>query len=121
MSSWSASGSPTSTTPRTTGPFPSYDSDAALRAFNLWSYIDSRDGAQAVRKALEFDRPGVEVFIIAAADTLMSRPNDELVAEVYPDIPYTSPPGKNDTLLSIEKARRLLGFQPEHTWRSSDG
>jgi len=25
--------------------------------------------------------------------------------------------GDHETLLSIEKARRLLGYQPEHSWR----
>jgi nucleoside-diphosphate-sugar epimerase len=45
--------------------FPSFDADPHLRKWNLWGYIDARDGAQAVRKALDFDRPGVEIFIIA--------------------------------------------------------
>jgi hypothetical protein len=27
------------------------------------------------------------------------------------------PFGPNETLLSIDKARRLLGYQPEHSWR----
>jgi nucleoside-diphosphate-sugar epimerase len=97
--------------------FPSFDADAQARKWNLWGYIDARDGAQAVRKALEADLVGAEVFVIANADTVMSRPNDELVAEVFPGVPYESPPGPNDTLLSIEKARRVLGYEPEHSWR----
>lgn len=101
-------------------PFPAFDADPTLRAFNLWSYIDSRDGAQAVRKALEYGQPGREIFIIAAADTVMSRADDDLVASVYPGVPYTPPPGKNDTLLSINKARRLLGFEPQHSWRHAE-
>src|SRR4051812_18149784 len=52
--------------------FPSFDADATLRKWNLWGYIDARDGAQAVRKALAFEVPGVEIFIIANADTVMS-------------------------------------------------
>src|SRR5882757_9223651 len=35
--------------------FPSYDADPNLRRWNLWGYIDARDGAQAVRRALEHD------------------------------------------------------------------
>ena len=38
--------------------FPGFDADAALRAWNAWSYIDARDGAQAVRLALGVRRPG---------------------------------------------------------------
>lgn len=97
--------------------FPSYDADASLRKWNLWGYIDARDGAQAVERALDAAPPGFERFIIAAADTVMSRPNSELVAEVFPDVPLAGDLGVNDTLLSIEKARRLLGYAPRHSWR----
>ncbi len=97
--------------------FPDFDSDASRRRWNLWGYIDGRDGAQAVQRALELDTTGFDRFIIAAADTVMSRPNSELVAEVFPDVPVTRELGKNDTLLSIDKARRVLGFNPQHSWR----
>lgn len=105
--------------PEDYGPFPGFDADPALRAFNLWSYIDSRDGAQAIRKALEYDTPGIETYVIAAADTVMDRANDDLVAAVYPGVPYTPTAGKHDTLLSIDKARRLLGYEPQYSWRSA--
>lgn len=97
--------------------FPSYDSDAKLRKWNLWGYIDGRDGAQAVLKALELDTTGFDRFIIAASDTVMSRSNAELVAEIFPNVPLTRDLGVNDTLLSIEKARRILGYEPQHSWR----
>lgn len=96
--------------------FPSYDADARQRKWNLWGYIDARDGAQAVQRALEVAPPGFETYIIAAADTVMSRPNAELVAEVFPGVP-TRDFGEHDTLLSIDKARRLLGYDPQHSWR----
>ena len=64
--------------------FPSFDADARLRKWNLWAYIDARDAAQAIRKAIEAPIKGAEVFIIANADTVMSRPNAELMAEVFP-------------------------------------
>ena len=64
---------------------------------------------------------GAEHFIVAAADTVMNRPNAELMAEVYPSVPYRPTPGEFDTLLSIEKARRLLGYEPEWSWRSYVG
>ena len=97
--------------------FPAMDADAAQRKWNLWAYIDARDGAQAVRRALEAEITGAEVFVIANADTVMSRPNAELVAEVFPAAPLADGVGANDTLLSIEKARRILGYEPEHNWR----
>ncbi|WP_159602895.1 NAD-dependent epimerase/dehydratase family protein [Agromyces humi] len=97
--------------------FPEFDADATLRKWNLWGYIDGRDGAQAVSLALENARPGFDRFIIAAADTVMSRPNAELVAEVFPGVEVRGDLGVNDTLLSIDKARRVLGFEPRHSWR----
>ena len=99
--------------------FPSFDDDASLRKWNLWGYIDGRDGAQAVSRALANAGPGFERYIIAAADTVMSRSNAELVAEVFPDVPIRGELGVNDTMLSIEKARRELGFSPEHSWRDA--
>jgi nucleoside-diphosphate-sugar epimerase len=97
--------------------FPSFDADASLRKWNLWGYIDGRDGAQAVLKALELDATGFDRFIIAAADTVMSRSNAELVAEVFPGVTVTGDLGEHDTLLSIDKARRVLGYDPQHSWR----
>jgi UDP-glucose 4-epimerase len=100
--------------------FPDFDADPRLRSWNLWGYIDGRDGAQAVRLALEHTErgpAGVEVFVIANADTVMSRSSAELAAELFPDVPVTRPLGEHETLLSIEKARRVLGYAPEHSWR----
>ncbi|MFZ8758595.1 NAD-dependent epimerase/dehydratase family protein [Microbacterium sp. HMH0099] len=94
-----------------------FDEDATTRKWNLWGYIDARDGAQAVQRALENAPAGFDRFIIAAADTVMTRSNDELVAEVFPGVPTTGDLGTNDTLLSIDKARRLLGYDPQHSWR----
>jgi UDP-glucose 4-epimerase len=98
--------------------FPSFDADARLRKWNLWGYIDARDGAQAVRRALDYDATGADVFIIANADTVMTRSNASLVAEVFPDVEVRRDLGENDTLLAIEKARRLLGYEPQHNWRT---
>jgi nucleoside-diphosphate-sugar epimerase len=97
--------------------FPSFDADPATRKWNLWGYIDSRDGAQAVRRALDYRATGVEIFIIANADTVMSRSSASLAAEVYPGVPVTRELGEHETLLSIDKARRLLGYEPEYSWR----
>jgi nucleoside-diphosphate-sugar epimerase len=96
--------------------FPSFWRDANLRRWNLWGYVDARDVAQSCRLALEAD-VGAEHFIVAAADTVMHRPSRELMSEVYPTVPYRPTTGDFDTLLSIEKARKLLGYQPVWSWR----
>jgi nucleoside-diphosphate-sugar epimerase len=96
--------------------FPSFWNDATLRRWNLWGYVDARDVAQSCRLALEAD-VGAEHFIVAAADTVMNRPTRELMAEVYPSVAYRPTPGDFDTLLSIGKARKLLGYRPAWSWR----
>jgi nucleoside-diphosphate-sugar epimerase len=96
--------------------FSSFWDDPRLRRWNLWGYVDARDVAQSCRLALEAG-VGAEHFIVAAADTVMNRPSPDLMAEVFPSVPYEPTAGDFDTLRSIEKARRLLGYEPEHSWR----
>jgi len=97
--------------------FPGYDADPHLRKWNLWGYIDARDGAQAVRLAVESELTGTEVFIVANSDTVMIQPSAELVSGIFPDVPVKHPIEGRETLLSIAKARRLLGYEPQHNWR----
>ena len=73
--------------------FPSFWEDATLRRWNLWGYVDVRDVAASCRLALEAD-VGAEHFIVAAADTVMNRPSAELMAEVYPSVPYRPTAGE---------------------------
>ncbi|QGN57007.1 NAD(P)-dependent oxidoreductase [Nostocoides sp. HKS02] len=101
--------------------FPGYDTDPLLRKWNLWGYIDARDGAQAVRRALEYPDPGTDVFIVANADTVMSRSSADLMAEVFPGVEVRGELGEHETLLSIAKARRVLGYEPQHSWRDHAG
>lgn len=98
--------------------FPSFEDDLRLRKWNAWGYIDARDGAQAVRRALEVEVTGYDVFIIANADTCMTTPSAELAATVFPDVPLKRPVSGTETLLSIDKARRVLGYEPTHSWRA---
>src|SRR6516225_12302334 len=67
--------------------FPSFQDDATKRKWNLWAYIDARDAAQAFRLALESNLKGAEIFVIANADSVMNRPNEELLNELFPDVP----------------------------------
>ena len=97
--------------------FSGFWGDAQLRRWNLWGYVDARDAAQSCRLALENDLAGAELFIVAAADTVMNRPSVDLMAEVYPDVELRNGIGEFETLLSIEKARRVLGYEPAFSWR----
>ncbi|HEY4634776.1 MAG TPA: NAD(P)-dependent oxidoreductase [Candidatus Limnocylindrales bacterium] len=96
--------------------FPSYWDDAQLRRWNLWGYVDARDVATAARLGLEARVEGAEIAIVAAADTVMPRPSAELMAEVFPQVPIRRAVEGRDTLLAIDHARRLLGYEPAHRW-----
>ncbi|TPX35026.1 hypothetical protein SmJEL517_g02447 [Synchytrium microbalum] len=104
--------------------FDSFSVDAASvmsRAWNFWGYIDARDASDAVLKGLTAPIKGAEVFIIANEDTCMRIPNSELL-KTYFNGKVTLKPGTGEfeTLLSIDKAKRMLGYKPQPTrWRKS--
>lgn len=96
--------------------FASWQDDPAQRRWNLWGYIDRRDGAHAVERALVTRGPGYETYIIAAADTVMRRDSAELMSAEFADVPLSRPLVGRETLLSIDAARRDLGYSPSHSW-----
>ncbi|MGI8485774.1 MAG: NAD-dependent epimerase/dehydratase family protein [Thermomicrobiales bacterium] len=97
--------------------FPTYWNDPMARKWNLWGYVDVRDAAAACRNALEADVTGSHNLIIAAADTVMTRPSADLMAEVFPAVKLTREVGEFETLLAIDGARRTIGYAPQHSWR----
>ncbi len=99
--------------------FPSWQNDPAFRQWNLWGYIDARDCAQAVEKALHVELVGADAFIIANADTVMEAPSADLMAQVFPGVPVKGTLSGHQTLLSIDKARRVLGYAPQFSWRDA--
>src|ERR1700732_3810326 len=84
--------------------FPSFQDDARKRKWNLWAYIDARDAAQAIRLSLKADLKGPEVFVIANADSVMERSNEDLLKEVYPGVPQKRKFGAHESLLATDKA-----------------
>ena len=100
--------------------FPSVWPDPHARQWNLWGYVDVRDVAASCRLGLEAPVEAVAgstSFIIAAADTVMNRPSSALLAEVFPGVPVTGEVSEFGTLLAIDRARDVLGYQPRHSWR----
>lgn len=72
--------------------FPSFWDDPRLRAWNLWGYVDARDVAQAARLALQSDVSGAEAFLVAAADTCMTR---KALSCYGRSIPMSPPPNRS--------------------------
>jgi nucleoside-diphosphate-sugar epimerase len=91
--------------------------DVAARRWNLWGYIDVRDVATACRHALEAPVAGARAYIIAAADTVMSRPSADLLRDQFPGVDLVRDVGEYGTLLAIDRAREELNWLPQHSWR----
>jgi nucleoside-diphosphate-sugar epimerase len=98
--------------------FADYQTDVHLRKWNLWGYVDARDVAQACWLGLEKPVTGSVNLIVAASDTVMNRPSSELMAEVFPGVPVKANLGEFETLLSIDRAREVLGYEPKYSWRN---
>ncbi|GHE10132.1 nucleoside-diphosphate-sugar epimerase [Klenkia taihuensis] len=97
--------------------FPAFLEDPALRRRNLFAYIDTRDLGQMVQRCLTTDGLGYEVFNVANADMSVAVSSDEVRERFYAGVEQRRPMGPDETFYSIDKARRLLGYEPQHSWR----
>lgn len=96
---------------------PQYWDKPEEKKFNLWSYVDHRDVAQGTVKALEASITGTRNYTLAAADTNMKLTNQELLDRVFPGTKLREGTGLHETLTSIDRARKELGYEPEYSWR----
>ena len=48
---------------------------------------------------------------------LQARPSAALFGEVFPGVPLTRDIGEFETLLAIDRAREVIGYEPRHSWR----
>jgi nucleoside-diphosphate-sugar epimerase len=96
--------------------FPAYLQDPDLRRRNIFSYIDARDLGQMVQKCLETDGLGYQIFNVSNDDHSVGLSSAEIMNRYYSDVPLRSD-HMPESFYSNEKAKRLLGFMPEHSWR----
>jgi nucleoside-diphosphate-sugar epimerase len=100
--------------------FAARHADPAYRRDLVWSYVDARDGATAISLAVDRAAPGFRAYNIAASDTGLSVPSRELAAGAFPGVPVREI-GEFETLMSIDRARAELGYEPRHLWRDELG
>ena len=98
------------------GNFPAYLQDPDLRRRNIFSYIDARDLGQMVQKCLETYGLGYQIFNVSNDDHSVGLSSAEIMNRYYSDVPLRSD-HMPESFYSNEKAKRLLGFMPEHSWR----
>lgn len=97
--------------------FPKWFADPGFRKRIAWSYIDARDLGQITDLAVKTDGLGYQVFNAANDDTSSDLPTQELLERFYPGVPLKHELGAFETLLSNRKAKEVLGFRSQHSWR----
>jgi nucleoside-diphosphate-sugar epimerase len=97
--------------------FPAFVADPALRRRNIFAYIDARDLGRMVDCCLRTDGLGYEVFNVSNDDTSVGITSDEVYERFYAGVPKRRPMGEYETFYSSDKAKRLVGFAPQHSWR----
>ncbi len=89
---------------------------------SLWSYVDVRDVANLIGRALTTPDIEHETICVSAVDTAAAQPTLELMARFYPeteirdaglwaDDPYRS-------LWNCSRAERVFGWRPTISWRN---
>ena len=97
--------------------FPPFLTDASLRRRNIFAYIDTRDLGQMVQRCLETDGLGYEVFNVANADMSVAATTSEVIEQFYDGVEVRREMGRDETFYAIDKAREMVGFDPQHSWR----
>lgn len=102
--------------------FPSWINNPEERERILWSYIDTRDAAEACRLAIEAEGLGSVALNLGSDETSMAIPSRELMAARYPETTdFRAPLEGHEALLNSGKAMRLLGWKPKYRWREQLG
>jgi nucleoside-diphosphate-sugar epimerase len=82
-----------------------FGEDDVLRA-DLTDYgqaVEALSGASAIVHLANIPAPG------------LTTPS--VTSSVFPGVPLAGPVAQFGTLLSIDRARKVLGYQPRHSWR----
>ena len=87
--------------------------------FGPCHYIDVRDLAEALRKAVERPLSGCRTLFVGAGESSVAEPLSELYPRLLPAIGGMAA-GLTGTAswVSITRARRLLDWTPRRSWRS---
>lgn len=83
---------------------------------NFWASIDARDSAQAFEQGLLADYQGSHALYVNDSHNATGIDSETLAQVFFPDVTARKHPLQDtETLVSIEKARALLGFEPQYS------
>lgn len=88
----------------------------AFERFNFWAYVDERDSAQSIERGLTTPYQGSHVLFINAADNSLGYESAALARLFFPEVSTEKTKlTSNESLVSIAKARALIGYEPEYS------
>ena len=84
--------------------------------FNFWAFVDERDSAQAVAKGLTAEYEGSHVLFINDSQNWLLYDTEKLLGLLFPGVKERKRPIQgSESLVSIDKARDLIAFEPEYS------
>lgn len=95
-----------------------HDPDMAMMSgrTNFWASVDARDSAQAIEKGLLADYEGSHALFINDSRNFSGMDAIWLIQTFFPEVTTLKGPLVGDAaLVSIAKARQLIGFEPEYS------
>jgi nucleoside-diphosphate-sugar epimerase len=92
-----------------------YADQPGTGAADVWSYLDARDAARALLASLEPARPGCHVVYVAAPETLVPYPTQQLLDRYHSGVPRPAYSGRT-VPIDLDPAVDLLGFRARHLW-----
>ena len=100
-------------------PWPAPTPDKPLTLV-MWAYADPRDVVEAHVRALESDIQGHESFLLAQPSNRFKDRTVDLIKDNFGDrVEIRGELKGNASVISTEKARRMLGWSPQHNWTPS--
>lgn len=91
--------------------------DPARGVRELWSYLDVRDAALAALAALAVDDGDAHVVLVAAPETLVPVPTEELLRRYLPDVEVRRPLPGRTVPVDTSAAQRLFGFAARYPYQ----
>jgi len=83
---------------------------------NFWTSVDSRDSAQAIEKALLADYEGSYPLFVNDGHNFVGIDSRTLAETFFPEVKtWRRPLQGTESLVSIERARQLIAFEPEYS------
>ncbi|WP_322895230.1 MULTISPECIES: NAD(P)-dependent oxidoreductase [unclassified Yoonia] len=97
--------------------FPAFVDDASLRRRNIFAYIDARDLGHMVDCCLKTDGLGYQIFNVSNDDLSVGISAQEVIDRFYQGVEVRGTLAENETMYANGKAKRMVGFNPQHSWR----